>query len=914
MPINQDTHYVIKNGIVEQPAVVKDGLELYYDAKGKHNTDVHKGTLLDLSGNNRHGTLVNFAYEGVSGYQENGTGGILLDDVDDKIVRPAIPNIQYTSASRNRFNTITSEWEIGTFSSISTNVENTTRLRQVNTYTVEIGVPYAVSVDVGYRIVANVNNANSAWAQSTTFTSNNGIVRFVIKRADEAAITLAELASAKIQLEKNSVVTAYTPYIPLPIMTYQMNGNILSFEKDGTVKRTTKDANGNEVVVSRKGINLVRNGIVEKTGKIAPNSTYSSFSYTAVLSTKDIIYVRGELSPHEDGASRIFMQMPDGFSNRSWGEIYSPVKNQWYTLEGVITPRAESTSPYMTAVSLYLLYPNAELGQGKSFSTRNVFAINLTEAYGAGNEPTLDYIKAHPEEFAWTPNPNDLIETIEIKNNLVGDLENLQGNDFEQHEDGVITYTNEAEEGSVVRVDIDGISDQPLRFRRAEGEQVVITEHDQVDTDAIKKIEFQGNSVQLADKYREVSGTSVTIAPELHDKNVADKLVIGGNTTQYTESSNVVTDGLEMWLSGRNFSNSPATTVWKDLTGVNNGTASGFAFTSASGSDGNGGVVFDGVDDKVETLVKEYPKDYCTMSVWFKADNTMSNQSLMSQRNISTHARGIILSNDTIAFWSRNDAGSWMQTATTFTDKTSWHNICGVQSRSILKIYVDGMFKSSFEMSGFLTNYQQNIVIGKYNEAEFYFKGGISSAIVYNRALSDAEVLQNYNAGLAIPIPNIAMPQEVKHVTSGSKVLVHGKNLFGDRPHSTKYGTVVWSDNSFTVNGLWYVSYKYDLKPNTNYIISGTRTGTISSTVSVWGADRGYDSINAVGGTTGGISLPFNTGNRNSVYIAFYSGNSSSGTSTFTNIQLEEGSTATAYEPFKGYQEATIPVTLKSIG
>ena len=95
MPINQDIHYIIKHGIVEQPAIVKDGLELYYDAKGKHNSDVHKDTLLDLSGKNRHGALVNFAYEGVSGYQENGTGGILLDDVDDKIVRPAISGIEY---------------------------------------------------------------------------------------------------------------------------------------------------------------------------------------------------------------------------------------------------------------------------------------------------------------------------------------------------------------------------------------------------------------------------------------------------------------------------------------------------------------------------------------------------------------------------------------------------------------------------------------------------------------------------------------------------------------------------------------------------------------------------------------------------------------------------------------------------
>ena len=93
MPINQDTHYVIKNGIVEQPAVVKDGLELYYDAKGKHNSDVHKGTLLDLSGNNRHGTLANFAYEGISGFVEKAEGGLLLDNLDDKIIRPHIDGL-----------------------------------------------------------------------------------------------------------------------------------------------------------------------------------------------------------------------------------------------------------------------------------------------------------------------------------------------------------------------------------------------------------------------------------------------------------------------------------------------------------------------------------------------------------------------------------------------------------------------------------------------------------------------------------------------------------------------------------------------------------------------------------------------------------------------------------------------------
>ena len=460
--VNKDVQFVMKNHKVVQPFVPTDGLELYYDVKGKKNTDNYKDKLLDMSGNGRHGVLSNFAYEGVSGYRGTTEGGLLLDDVDDKIVRPAISGIEYTSASRNLLNV---NLIAGYYQDSQTAPLPTPEHRSFSEdVLLGAGTYYFSQKDSDLNIVRiRINGTATQTIPNPLVLTEPTYINYSFRKIDYVAWNLGETSALSfLQLEKGANKTSYTPYIPLPIMTYQMNGNVLSFEKDGTVKRTTKDVNGNEVVVSRKGINLVRNGIVEKTVKIAPNSTYSSISYTAVLSTKDIIYVRGELSPHEDGASRIFMQMPDGFSNRSWGEIYSPVKNQWYTLEGIITPRAESTSPYMTAVSLYFLYPTAELGQGKSFSTRNVFAINLTEAYGAGNEPGLAYIQSHPEEFAWTPNPNDLIETVEIKNNLVGDLENLQGNDFEQHEDGVVTYTNEAEEGSVVRVDIDGISFQDV--------------------------------------------------------------------------------------------------------------------------------------------------------------------------------------------------------------------------------------------------------------------------------------------------------------------------------------------------------------------------------------------------------------------------------------------------------------------
>ena len=91
--VNKDVQFIMKNNKVKSPLIVTDGLELYYDVKGKKNTDNHKGKLLDMSGNGRHGTLRNFAYWGISGFVEKAEGGLLLDNLDDKIIRPYIDGL-----------------------------------------------------------------------------------------------------------------------------------------------------------------------------------------------------------------------------------------------------------------------------------------------------------------------------------------------------------------------------------------------------------------------------------------------------------------------------------------------------------------------------------------------------------------------------------------------------------------------------------------------------------------------------------------------------------------------------------------------------------------------------------------------------------------------------------------------------
>ena len=60
--------YSMKGGVIQDPSIPTDGLVCYLDARGKTNTDKHRGTLLDLSGNGNHGTLTNFNFTEESGY------------------------------------------------------------------------------------------------------------------------------------------------------------------------------------------------------------------------------------------------------------------------------------------------------------------------------------------------------------------------------------------------------------------------------------------------------------------------------------------------------------------------------------------------------------------------------------------------------------------------------------------------------------------------------------------------------------------------------------------------------------------------------------------------------------------------------------------------------------------------------
>ena len=332
-----ETDFVIENKKLVYPEIVADGLQLYYDAKGKRDTDYHRDTMLDMSGNKNHGKLYNFAYEKHSGYKD----GLVFDYIDDKLVRPTLN----------------------------------------------------------------------------------------LKPDD---------------------------------FTFMLNGNIISFSPDGTVKRVQDGE-----VIKSKGFNLVRNGDFNLTNHV---EWASNTNIEHVIKNNEVTII-GKGSPRTTGGN-------------------------WFTFNKINTPYSDSIF-YITALAkgqgqayIAVSYNTTNLYLNDSFSRvsyfgkhetnnstsgyavlggtiddeitfKEVMAINLTETFGAGNEPTKEEMDEIINRFGFISNSQDLIDRIEYKGNDLGDMENIIDGLYKTEVlTGEEIYTDKADDNAGVHAEVDGKSYQ----------------------------------------------------------------------------------------------------------------------------------------------------------------------------------------------------------------------------------------------------------------------------------------------------------------------------------------------------------------------------------------------------------------------------------------------------------------------
>ena len=218
----------------------------------------------------------------------------------------------------------------------------------------------------------------------------------------------------------------------------------------------------------------------------------------------------------------------------------------------------------------------------------------------------------------------------------------------------------------------------------------------------------------------------------------------------FNYSPKIVTDGLVLALDAANpKSYVSGSTTWGDLSrGGNNGTlTNGPTYSSANG----GSIVFDGVDDFVETVsgsstvaLTSQASAFC----WFKT-TTSAAGNFIRQRGTTDNGFEITITS-TGKISGAAFLGSWQNTPPSnlsYNDNL-WHNVVMTINGTIITIYVDSnsIYSSSLGNTNLNTG-NGRVRIGLHpNGTANRYNGNIASTQLYNRALSAQEVLQNYNA------------------------------------------------------------------------------------------------------------------------------------------------------------------------
>jgi hypothetical protein len=216
----------------------------------------------------------------------------------------------------------------------------------------------------------------------------------------------------------------------------------------------------------------------------------------------------------------------------------------------------------------------------------------------------------------------------------------------------------------------------------------------------------------------------------------------------------IVTDNLVFCVDAANPRSYPGSgTTWTDLSGngINGALTNGPLYSANN----NGSIVFDGSNDGVE-----FPGNAAlsvnemTISTWSYSTNYDQNGFLFEKTtNGTVNTQYSLFFNDVNASiyyrtYGLSNRDMIVSLSTAGVTNSSWNNVIATYNGSQKKIYVNGILKSTQSASGTVTqNSTGESFIGIYaGFLNYGFNGNISNVSVYNRALSDTEILQNYNA------------------------------------------------------------------------------------------------------------------------------------------------------------------------
>jgi hypothetical protein len=214
-------------------------------------------------------------------------------------------------------------------------------------------------------------------------------------------------------------------------------------------------------------------------------------------------------------------------------------------------------------------------------------------------------------------------------------------------------------------------------------------------------------------------------------------------------SPSIVRNGLTLYFDAANVKSYPGSgTSWTDLT--NSGTVLALTNGPTYSSTNGGSIVFDGVNDVANvttSIVNRASTQEITVSCWIRPSRNAGQYSVFctNRSNDATIYNWIFyqhINDGAISFHGiAQNKSSYIPTL------NQWINVTNtVTSSGVSTLYINGV--STFVVTGFTygNGTPGRFGIGANPGASEAFQGNMSQVSIYDRALTQQEVTQNFNA------------------------------------------------------------------------------------------------------------------------------------------------------------------------
>ena len=298
---------------------------------------------------------------------------------------------------------------------------------------------------------------------------------------------------------------------------------------------------------------------------------------------------------------------------------------------------------------------------------------------------------------------------------------------------------------------------------------------------------------------------------------------------------NVVEDGLVLSLDAGNTESYPGSgTDWTDLIGSNNGTLTN---GPTYNSDNGGYLQFPNSNSYIQLSSPALTTPTSlSVDMWVKITDTSVNSIFLSNRDSNTD--GFEARFDSTNKWSFQINGGVTNFASATVNQDQWYHFAFTFDGTYGKIFVDGVLIKTVHHGSQTINATTSSTIGavSYQTSSVQNKFKIAKLRVYNRELTEAEILQNYNATRGRYVSYLT-----PIVTSGLILHLDAANTSSYSGSGTTWTDLIGSTNGTLTNGPTFSSDNngyLDFDGTDDFVTLGTQINsdiiTTDVTISFW--------------------------------------------------------------------------------